>query len=406
MYHDPDSGNPINVGVQTWLEYKNTLDFVTRMGVSSNGSMQFTPLTTKYVDFQSGKPVEGYAAPENSDRVSALHKYLELCEKYEDYLLPSFDQFPAPDAIPEDLLMPFGQFVEKYGIAAAVPQMWQATVQGLGDFLEIPTMYTMQAMGVPMARALLGKARAVVPPSGALYELYGRIADFLGDDVFYSSTVVSATRDGEHGVSVVVRGSGNLSTEIQAKRLLIAIEPTAENMSPFLLDDAETDVFDRFGYFTVYAGILRHPSLEPSTSYSNVVPVTPTNYTIFPSPPQLGRMDYLGGTKDLFSFTAVGTEKDTPDTMKALIRGAIDKLIATGVVKGSSGELTFPAFADHGKMHSWFSVDDVRGGYVQKQMALQGRKSTWYTGAAFGSPYSTALWAYNDELLPKLIKGI
>jgi hypothetical protein len=216
---------------------------------------------------------------------------------------------------------------------------------------------------------------------------------------------VSAARD-DNGVSIVVLGAGKVMTKFQAKRLLIAIEPTAENMKPFSRDEAETEVFDRFGYFTVYAGVLRHPALDPGTSYSNVVPGTPTNYTVFPSPPQLGRMDYLGGTKDLFEFTAVGTDKDTPETMKALMCDAIDKLIATGVAKNSSGELTFPAFADHGKMHSWFSADDIRGGAILRLVALQGRKSTWYTGAAFGSPFTTTIWAYNDELLPRLIKGM
>lgn len=367
--------------------------------------MQFTPLTTKYVDFASGRLVEGYTAPEGSAMASALQKYLELAERYQDMILPGYEGFPAPEAIPEDLIMPFGQFVEKYDLAAAVPQMWKATVQGLGEFLEIPTLSTMAAFTVPMARALVGKARAIVPPSGALYELYERIAELLGGDVFYSSTAASATRD-DSGVSVIVRGAGNVMTEIQAKRLLIAIEPTAENMKPFSLDDAEIEVFDRFGFFTVYAGVLRHPSLEPGTSYSNVVPGTTANYTVFPSPPQLGRMDYLGGTKDLFEFTAVGTAKDTPGSMKALMRDAIDKLITTGVAKNTSGELSFPAFADHGKMHPWFSAKDIRGGAIQRLVALQGRKSTWYTGAAFGSPFTTTIWAYNDELLPKLIKEI
>jgi hypothetical protein len=387
------------------MEYKNTMDFVTRMGVSTNGSMQFPLLNTKYIDFQTGKLVQNYSTPADADKYPALQKYLELCEKYENMLLPGFDNFPAPDAIPEDLLMPFGQFVAKYDIAAALPSMWQATLQGIGNFIEVPTMYVMQASGVPMVRALLGLGRAIVPPSGALYELYARISDFLGKDVFYSSTVVSSTRDNT-GITVVVRGLDGTNTEIRAKRLVIAIEPTAANMQPFDLDREEAEVFDKFGYTTVYAGILRHPSLEVNTSYSHVAPAAaPANYTAYPLPSQLGRIDYLADTTNLFSFTAVGTDKDTPESMKKLMGDVIDKLISTGVVKSSAGPLEFPVFADHGMMHSRVRAEDVKGGFIQKQVALQGRRSTWYTGAAFGSPFSTTLWEYNEQLLPKVVEG-
>ncbi|KAK8024545.1 hypothetical protein PG993_012611 [Apiospora rasikravindrae] len=412
VYHDPATGTPINVGVQAWMEYKDTFDFVTRMGVSTNGSMHFATLTSQYVDFQTGKRVDGYAAPAEDAKFAALQVYLDACEKYENMLLPGFFKFPEPDQIPEDLLMSFGQFVDKYDIAAAVPQLWQSTVQGVGNFMDVPTMYIMQASPAPMVRALLGKGAAAVPPSGNLHELYERIGEFLGDDVQYSSQAVASTRTEDDGVTVTVQSSvDNANCTIHAKRLLIAIEPTEANMAPFDLEDAERDVFAKLGYTTVYAGIVRHPSLKVGTSYGNTLPAAaPTNYTVYPLPAQIGRFDYLDMTSDMFSFTAVGTDTDTPASMRALIGKTIAGMVSTGVANGSSAaaaaEVEFPAFADHGLMHSRVSAAELRGGFIQEQLALQGRRSTWYTGAAFTSAFSTVLWEYNNVLLPEVIRGI
>ncbi|KAK7946908.1 uncharacterized protein PG986_011229 [Apiospora aurea] len=412
VYHDPATGTPINVGVQAWMEYKDTFDFVTRMGVATNGSMHFASLTSQYVDFQTGQLVDGYAAPSEDAKFAALQVYLDACEKYEDMLLPGFFQFPEPDQIPEDLLMPFGQFVEKYGIAAAVPQLWQSTVQGVGNFMEVPTMYIMQASPAPMVRALLGKGAAAVPPSGSLHELYERIGDFLGDDVQYSSQAVASTRTEDDGVTVTVQssiGDDNANCTIHAKRLLIAIEPTAANMAPFDLDDAEREVFAKLGYTTVYAGIVRHPALKVGTSYGNTLPAAaPANYTVYPLPAQVGRFDYLDMTSDMFSFTAVGTDADTPASMRALIGQTIAGMVSTGVAgpAGETEEVEFAAFADHGMMHSRVSAAELRAGFIQAQLGLQGRRSTWYTGAAFTSAFSTVLWEYNNVLLPDVIRDI
>ena len=335
-----------------------------------------------------------------------MQKYLELCEKYADMLIPGFFNFPAPNMIPEDLIMPFGQFVQKYNLTVAVPRLWDATVMGVGDFMDVATMYVMQASGVPMARGLLGLGRAIVPPSGNLHELYDRIADFLGGDVLYEGTVSSSVRS-DSGVLVTVRSTNGSVTEIAAKRLLIAIEPTAKNMEPFSLDEDEKEVFSKLGYTTVYAGLVKHPSLQVNTTYFNTIPgAAPRNYSTYPLPSQVGKIKPQVGSEDLFAFTAVGTDKDTAESIQGLIKKSIDNLIAAGTVPETNSTVTFPAFGDHGLMHSRVSADELRTGFIQRQLALQGRKSTWYTGAAFSTGYSTVLWAYNEVLLPKVVEGI
>ncbi|KXH65647.1 FAD dependent oxidoreductase [Colletotrichum salicis] len=357
---DAASNKSINVGVQAWMEYKDTFDFPKRMNVSTSGSMQFTTLDYKYVDFKTGSPVKVWTAPSSDAMYPALQRYLDVLEKYEDIILPGFENFPGADAIPDDLVMPFRQFVEKYDIAAAVSQIWDSTAQGLGDTMDVPTLFVMQASGVPM--------------------LYESVAEFLSDDVLYSSNIVSTAQRTDEGVSVKVAGANGTLTCIDAKRLLIAFEPTPESLAPFNPDETETDVFDKIEFTTIYAGILRHPSLQTSTAYSNRSPAPgSTNYTVFPTTSQVGRIDYIGGTKDLFQFTAV-------------IADSIDNLIEAGTVPASNGTLSFVSFANHGKMHPRVTGEELRAGFIRKQTVLQGRRSTWYTGAAFSAGFSTVVW--------------
>ena len=61
------------------------------------------------------------------------------------------------------------------------------------------------------------------------------------------------------------------------------------------------------------------------------------------------------------------------------------------------------AFSDHGPMHLTVPAEAYRAGFVQDLYALQGRRSTWWTGAAFASHFQTVIWEYNEVLLPKML---
>ena len=390
------------------MEYKDAFSFPERMNVSTSGSMAFTPNTNAFVDFSTGEPVDDYTAPTMDEMYAALQRYLDAITPYEDMMMPGLENFPKPGKIPADLLMPFRDFVAKYDLEAAVPQIWDSTAQGIGDTMDVPTLFVIQASGVPMVKALLGSAAAAVPASGRLYDLYEAVAEELGDDVLYSSTIVSAKRHPHKGVTVTVQNAetGKL-TCIEAKRLVMAVEPTPENVAPLRPTGREKRTLAKFGFSTVYAGILRHPSLQLSTAYTDRLPETgPSNYTEFPLASQVGRIDYLGGTEDLFQFTAVGTDKDTAESMQALIQETIDTMVEAGTIPAAEGPLKFEAFADHGKMHPRVSAKDLRQGFVQDMLALQGHRSTWYTGAAFSAGFSTVIWEYNNVLLPQVVKGL
>lgn len=232
------------------------------MNVSTTALTQ-TSLTTRYVDFATGIELDDYVAPTSTEWLAALETYLAVCEEYQGLILPGYFDFPQPDDIPEDLTMLFKDFVAKYNLTAAVPKLFELTGMGVGDMMNTVTMYVMQAVGAPFISVYFGGASSIVPASGDVHELYDKISDFLGDNVLYNTTVVSSIRGhNDSGVQLITRGADGRRTQINAKRLLLAIEPSEDNMAPFDLDEVETGVFQKFQHSNVY--VVSFPQGPPS----------------------------------------------------------------------------------------------------------------------------------------------
>jgi hypothetical protein len=162
--------------------------------------------------------------------------------------LPGYWSFPAASQIPSDLLLPFAAFARKYGLEAAIPLMGFVSTSGLNDFTQVPTLYVMQAFGAPITRALVpgSGGSTFVPASRSNSELYSAIAALLGGDVLYSS-IVARTQRSEQGVEVLVKragGNGNV-TRARARRMLVAVEPVAENTATLGLSLEESAILHR-----------------------------------------------------------------------------------------------------------------------------------------------------------------
>lgn len=401
-----DKGSLYEYGVQSFLDYGEALSFFARFNVTT-GTPARVPLTSAYADFLTGSNVTEFAAPNSDDRLEALDRFLEAVAPYEDMILPGYWDFPAPEDIPEDLLLPFGEFAKKYNLDAAMPQMFQVPGPGVPEWVDGLTLHVLQVFGAPMARALSGKVAGFAPTSHNNTELYGRIGSSLGKDVLYSSVIIDAKRD-DDGVELVARSESGEEYVIIAKKLLIAFEPTLDVLEPFDLDDDEAGIFGKFQHSRVYAGIVTHPSLRANVSLVNTVPeAAPDSYYNFPKSPILARFDYMGSDSDYFRVLITGDEGFEEADAKALVRDSIANLIEGGALPdGNVDDLEFVAFVDHGPMHLRASSEALQAGFIQDQYALQGRRSTWYTGAAWSVQFTTILWAFNDILLPKIVQSL
>lgn len=322
------AGKAYEYGVQSYFDVGGAVDFFARFNITV-GAPERISLTNVYADFSTGEAISDYVTPEATDRTEALNRFLKAAEPYESMLLPGYWEFPAPEDIPEDLLLPFGEFAKKYGFEAAMPQMFQ--VPGpVPDFTGALTLHVMQVFGAPMARALTGDAPTFTPTEVDNTELYRRIETLLGDDVLYSSTITGADR-GENGVKLTARDAGGEEIIIEADRLLIAFEPTSDAMASFDLDRAESAVFEKWESTRVFAGIVRHPSLPVNISIVNTVPeAAPDNYLAFPQSPILARFDYMGPPSDLFRVLIVTDGDLSVDGALELVRSSLANLSRPG----------------------------------------------------------------------------
>ncbi|KAJ4323262.1 hypothetical protein N0V84_004390 [Fusarium piperis] len=407
-YVDASSGKAYDYGVQSFIDVNGASDFVTqRLGVEIKPPGRVSRLT-RHVDFETGKEVN-YTGPAPAALSAALVKYAELCSLYEDMILPSFRDFPAPEDIPEDLLIPFGDFARKHSIEAIVPMLFQVTGLGVGDVTGQMTLVVMQAFGGPMARSFLGQMSSFAPASERNQDIYDAFAEKLGKDVLYSSTVINSKRT-KKGVDLTVKTSSGRLVKIKAKRLLLSIEPTKSNLAPFDLDTTENGVFSKFDYTRLYAGIVSNPALPKNYSLTNLPEAAaPNNFLAFPDVPFLARFEWIGtgGNEELFRIMVIGDRHLDGKDAKKLVQTNFDTLVKSGAVEVSGWtKIKFVAYAQHGPMHMHVSAEEMRQGFIQDLYALQGLRSTWWTGGAWVANFQTHLWWFNDILLPQVVKGI
>ncbi|OHW98041.1 amine oxidase [Colletotrichum incanum] len=389
-YDDPETGKPYDVGVYSYTDYPGAREFFRRFQIPIQDPVRL-PLSTTYVDFDNGRLVN-HSAPAYNATQAGLTRYLALCEEYEEFLLPSYANFPTSGVdIPEDLTL--------RSTEAAVPRIFQVTGLGMGNLGDQTTLYVMQAFGAPITRSLLGLVGSFVPVSLRNQDIYDAVAELLGDDVLYSSTAVNTARTDE-GVDVLVKGADNTRTLIRAKRLIISFEPTLDNLNGIDLDEQETSVFDKWKWSTVYAGVVSHPSLRDGSAYTNI---DPTNWLSLPRTPFVDAFSSLGAGNFRVLVSAEGN-LDSCEAQKLVVKSF--KLLSSA---GTNATLdnqrpNIKYWANHGEMHLHVDPSELKAGFITNLYALQGRRSTYFTGGAWTAQFSTILWEYNNQfVLPKLL---
>jgi hypothetical protein len=73
----------------------------------------------------------------------------------------------------------------------------------------------------------------------------------------------------------------------------------------------------------------------------------------------------------------------------------------------SMGQPEFVNFHNHAPFQATVPVEAIRQGFYRTMIALQGKRNTFFTGAAWQAHNSAEIWMYNDEiLLPQVIKSL
>lgn len=164
-------------------------------------------------------------------------------------------------------------------------------------------------------------------------------------------------------------------------------------------------MFRKVQYTREHVFIASSPSLETNTSLANL-PIsadddTQTHYLDYNF---TGTISRLAPGSDLFHLPVVGDNLLGPEDAKAKLNSDVQTLVGSVILPASRQEqLDFKFVSDHGFMHARVTADDYKSGFIQDLQALQGRRSTWYTGSAFSANWQTILWEYNEVLIPKIL---
>jgi hypothetical protein len=396
-YIDPASGTPIDMGVIIFHNNTIVRDYMSRFNIPLGLGVSFFEHLV-YHDFRTGKEVR--VSYNDSDGV-AIGAAMAAFSKARDQWPQLFDGTFLPDPVPAELYQPFSAFVKKYGLEAAVPTLYNYN-PGVGTaYVNIPTVEVFRYWGSDMA-----SFNFVSTARHNTSELYSHAQAELtaASSLLLKSEVIRSFRS-DRGVTLIVKTPEG-SKLIIAKKLVIAIPPKADILSPFDLDSQEKSVFGKWINGGYWVGIVKNSGFPDDTSITNAVAEGPYNFPPLPQTYSFAPTGVPG-----LQLTTFGTEQTTTSIpmTEAQVKAGITKAIKTlqKLNPGKfnvTGEPEFVDFRDHSPYTLQVKGEDIKAGFYDKLYELQGKRSTYYTGAAWVSEDSSRIWRYSKEqMLPKLL---
>ncbi|PYI01388.1 FAD dependent oxidoreductase [Aspergillus sclerotiicarbonarius CBS 121057] len=385
-YIDPTTGTPLDFGVTLFEDSRETVDFFTQLDVPVAKTMPNGGPIVR-IDFRTGELVEPY--PGNT--TEALARYGQLLQKY-PYLAVGWD---LPDEVPEDLVMSFGEFVEKYDLGAAV-ELISLYTQGVRYWLDYPTVYMMKLVSPAMLSALqTGFLSTARHNNGELYEA---ALEELEEDVLLQSVVVNASRWDDEKHWLTVQSADGELTMIEADATILAAPPSGAVLDGLDVDESESRLFDQFISAHYYAGLVRVDGYPDGLQIINrggdteyTLPLLPCTFMLLPT-----------AVPDMLMVSYGSEDPMTEAEVKAAIMEDILGLWEAGY---DIRNPEWVAFTDHSPFEMSVSGEAIEAGFYHDLNALQGHRNTYYVGATFESPGSSAIWRAVGQLLPSIIEG-
>ena len=390
-FTDPVTGIKADIGVLFWHVLDIVERFFSRFNVpltiesAANSSLQ-----VQFMDFTTGAHLHGY--PQNQGNVTAaIQAYAAQLAKY-----PFLDNgFDLPDPVPTDLLMPFGDFVAKYDISAAVAAL-MGYAEGHGSFTKYPTLYFMKVVGLPLLKNIQTGFYTTARHDNSEIYRNAQSALLTADSLLLNSHVVATNRGDKGGLAKVVVSTPSGQRVIQAKKILFAIPPTLANLHNFDIDSKERSLFKQFDVTGYYTGLLRNTGVPANADIENRGFSTPYHIPKFPSIygtssstiPGLQQVYY--GSDTILPIDKV--RDDIITTMQRIFPNA-----------NATGNPEFAVLSSHIPFMFTVPSSVIAAGFYRNLSNLQGYRNMYYSGGAFQTQDSSLIWQFIEELLPRLV---
>ena len=395
-YTDNETGIPIDMGVKLYHDEPLVHQWFARFNLSTT-RFSIPALPTQNVDFRTGQVLQGLPAPNQTAMAIALQKYGAVLAKY-----PQLEGgFYLPDPVPEDLYMPFGQFVQKYDIADAVQTIFGLT-SAFGDILELPALQQMRTFSLGLLKTMQNFQTSSVMDNSLLFEKLTAELQAT-NSVLLSSKVTKTQRvsKADGGVKVLVETPMGCRL-IQAKKILMAIPPTPENLAKFDPSGDELKIFNQFTSVGYYTSIIRNAGPTNITLQNlaldkpYALPPMPAIYNVNPTANPTLSLVYYG--------TKVGQHLSDEEA-KAAIIADLKRFQAANNMTETEPE--FVAFSNHSPYNMLVGEEATRAGFYKHLYGLQSKRNTFWTGAAWRAHDSSSSWAYTSQsVLPQLLASL
>lgn len=383
-YYGPN-GNVYNVGVQIFYDIPVVTDYFARHGVPLFTAPTNATSSTINADF-----LLGVAAP--AANVSTMELGIAI-QRYVEYLAANFSTvYPGyylPDPVPEDLYMPWGDFMSKYGLGA-IANLINTYIQPAEAWKE-PALFPLKLLSLDPLRGITTGFKV----TRDVNDLYHSAASILGNSVYYNSSVTTLCRS-DSGVEATVQTPTGIKRFV-AKKLLVTTPPVSANFEGWDLGDEETELFDKFITQQYYAGVVRHSGL-PQATVQNVGFTTPFNIPVLPALFNVVPTGFQDNTSVIYY---AAHERVEPEAVKADTVATLERLAAGGVIGESETELL--ELFDHPNVRMYVSGEDVRDGFYSRLYGLQGQQNTYWTGAAWVTQASSPIWDFTKSVVSELL---
>ncbi|KAJ5464212.1 hypothetical protein N7475_007347 [Penicillium sp. IBT 31633x] len=382
-YTNHVTGATVDYGVQAYLNSSITLDYFDHFNVPLVNYTGFDVIIA-LADFNTGNPVAFNPSRNLTGWAAQIAQY------------PWIDStWDVPRPVAPDLLLPLGEFLNKYDLSDIAFDIY-FSAGGLSNPLQQSTINVMKMVNPAFLNQMTGAALGTAHNDNS--ELYKKALAELGSNALVSSTVTAATRpQAGRGVSLVVKTPTG-SKLIQASKILITIPPTLKKMRAFDLSPKERALFaqwDPMGYYTM---LVNNTGLPDGYEWINAND-SPATYNI-PQQPAASQIasTHIPGLFYVWYRSLYHVKR------KEVERSAIQAI--QNIQKAQNYTITNPQiikYKSHWPFKLTVSAQAINDGFYSDLYALQGQRSTWYTGAAFISHNGGVIWNFTQALLPRIV---
>lgn len=403
-YTDAETNKAVDMGIIIFHNITEVRDFYDRFDLALSPSDSFINPELLF-DFRTGKEVTPTFEATPEEMMAAFQRYMEVYNKYPELV----NGTKLPDPVPEELYQPFEDLVEEHELHGAVPPMYFYN-PGVGNMLENPVIEIFRYWSSYMVGGVA--SGFLSPVSRNVSEIFAKAeAELLSDSsVLLSSVVTKADRpeDDSDDVKLVV-DTPEGSKLIIAKKLIIAIPPKLDYLAPFDLSKKESSLFCKYINSGYYVGVIANSGFPDDAALTNAV----AGNTVFQLPYLPGAYSFAGSPipgLQLVTYATEQTSRSEPKTDDEVMSEVIASVKRLQKENPDLFEDTEPEFVDfhsHAPYSLQVRAEDIKNGFYDKLYALQGKRNTHWTGAAWKGEDSSLLWKYTkDHVIPEVLAGL